>query len=275
MASVSAGKTPDKSIKSKSRVRDLAEVYTNEREVKDMLDLVPAKVGAKTYANATFLEPACGNGNFLIEILRRKLQSIPAVREYFEAESSVPKTLPGRGKAEDIIFRALEAVSSIYGFDICANNVAETRVRIFTYVVYGKDILPHFLTGQDFYTRAYIEAVTPDHSLPLALDYEASLEHYSDSVAGYENLRDRAAAISPLLQKALKLVLAKNIQQGDFLAQTDAAGAPLTVGEWRFLAGKVLRSDYRVADLELARPPVAWRMPACSLTAFVNGGGHA
>lgn len=66
-------------IKSKERVRDLAEVYTAEREVRAMLDLVP-----EFSLNQTFLEPACGNGNFLIEILRRKLQAHAATRPYVD-----------------------------------------------------------------------------------------------------------------------------------------------------------------------------------------------
>ena len=57
-------------IKSRDRVRDVAEVYTNKREVGNMLDLI--KVFSRN-SNATFLEPACGNGNFLVEILDRKL----------------------------------------------------------------------------------------------------------------------------------------------------------------------------------------------------------
>ena len=57
-------------VKSKQRVADHGEVYTHEREVNAMLDLV-----ADQAANpeTTFLEPACGSGNFLAEILRRKL----------------------------------------------------------------------------------------------------------------------------------------------------------------------------------------------------------
>ena len=54
-------------IKSKKRVKDHGEVFTAEREVKAMCDLIPDWSG-------NVLEPACGNGNFLVEIARRKLQ---------------------------------------------------------------------------------------------------------------------------------------------------------------------------------------------------------
>src|SRR3546814_7900619 len=62
-------------IKTRQRVRDLAEVFTHEREVKAMLDLIPDMfpAGSSTRAvDAKFLEPACGSGNFLAEILDRK-----------------------------------------------------------------------------------------------------------------------------------------------------------------------------------------------------------
>lgn len=59
-----------KQIKSKQRVADYGEVYTNDREVKAMCDLVKDETER---IDSRFLEPACGNGNFLAEILTRKL----------------------------------------------------------------------------------------------------------------------------------------------------------------------------------------------------------
>lgn len=101
-------------IKSRNRVRDLAEVYTAEREVRAMLDLVP-----EFSLKQTFLEPACGNGNFLIEILRRKLQAHAATRPYFERDSDgrLPP-FPKSGKAEEVVLLVIQAVSTINGFDI-------------------------------------------------------------------------------------------------------------------------------------------------------------
>ena len=57
-------------IKSKARVSAHGEVFTNEREVNAMLDLVKHETER---IDSRFLEPACGDGNFLAEILRRKL----------------------------------------------------------------------------------------------------------------------------------------------------------------------------------------------------------
>ena len=59
-----------KQVKSKQRVADHGEVFTNEREVKAMCDLVAQECNR---IDSRFLEPACGNGNFLAEILTRKL----------------------------------------------------------------------------------------------------------------------------------------------------------------------------------------------------------
>ena len=62
-----------KQVKSRNRVTDHGEVFTAEREVNAMLDLVihePERIESR------FLEPACGNGNFLSEILSRKMRVV-------------------------------------------------------------------------------------------------------------------------------------------------------------------------------------------------------
>lgn len=105
-------------IKSRERVRDLAEVYTHEREVNAMLDLVPDMFpGARDPGNTdcTFLEPACGHGNFLVEILGRKLKYVTS-RRY--------------GRREHFEHRVLRCLASIYGIDICDDNVRESRERM-------------------------------------------------------------------------------------------------------------------------------------------------
>lgn len=57
-------------IKSKEPVANHGEVFTPEWMVNDMLDLVKQETER---IESRFLEPAFGTGNFLIEILRRKL----------------------------------------------------------------------------------------------------------------------------------------------------------------------------------------------------------
>ena len=63
----------EKQIKSKKRVADHGEVFTAEREVNAMLDLVKQETER---VDSRFLEPACGDGNFLSEVLRRKLKEV-------------------------------------------------------------------------------------------------------------------------------------------------------------------------------------------------------
>ena len=100
-----------KQIKSKKRVSTYGEVYTAPREVNAMLNLVGEESSKIT---STFLEPACGNGNFLIAILDRKLESVKLQNVNVYTKS----------------LNILRAVSSIYGVDIQKDNVEETKTRV-------------------------------------------------------------------------------------------------------------------------------------------------
>ena len=106
----------DQQIKSKQRVADHGEVFTAEREVNAMLDLVKQETER---IDSTFLEPACGTGNFLVEILRRKLAVVK--KEYY----------PRRGSCHDYELQAMKAVMSIYGVDLLQDNVEACRERLF------------------------------------------------------------------------------------------------------------------------------------------------
>lgn len=100
-------------VKSKQRVEEHGEVFTNEREVNAMLDMVKQETER---IDSRFLEPACGDGNFLSEVLRRKLA---VVAERY-----------GKSQLEYERY-AFVAVSSIYGVDIMADNVEECRERLY------------------------------------------------------------------------------------------------------------------------------------------------
>lgn len=102
-----------KQTKSKQRVADHGEVFTAEREVNAMLDLVKHETER---IESRFLEPACGDGNFLAEILRRKL--------------AVVKSRYGKN-ADDYERYAVIAVTSIYGVDILPDNVEDCRQRMY------------------------------------------------------------------------------------------------------------------------------------------------
>ena len=107
---------PERLVVSKKRVAEHGEVLTAKREVNAMLDLVKQETER---IESRFLEPACGTGNFLTEILERKLQVVD--RRY-------------RRSALEHERYALLAVSSVYGIDKQEDNVAECRRRLLAIV---------------------------------------------------------------------------------------------------------------------------------------------
>ena len=101
-------------VKSRKRVADHGEVFTSEREVNAMLDLVKQETER---IDSRFLEPACGTGNFLAEILNRKLKVVK--KRYSNNKLDYEKY-------------AVLAITSIYGVDILEDNVLECRNRMFS-----------------------------------------------------------------------------------------------------------------------------------------------
>ena len=108
-----------KMIKSRERVADHGEVFTGEREVNAMLDLVKQETER---VDSRFLEPACGDGNFLAEILRRKL--VAAKRRAIPPRKRKP--LPLEFEKQSVI-----AVASLYGVDILIDDVIACRERLY------------------------------------------------------------------------------------------------------------------------------------------------
>ena len=102
-----------KQVKSKQRVADHGEVFTAEREVKAMCDLVADEC---LRIDSRFLEPACGDGNFLAEILTRKLDVV--TKRYKKSPYDYERN-------------ALLALGSIYGVDILPDNCRECRERLY------------------------------------------------------------------------------------------------------------------------------------------------
>ena len=100
-------------IKSKQRVANHGEVFTGEREVKAMCDLVSVEC---LRIDSRFLEPACGEGNFLAEILGRKLN---VVKEKY------------RRSPYDWERNSLLALGSLYGVDILNDNCIRCRNRLY------------------------------------------------------------------------------------------------------------------------------------------------
>ncbi len=102
-----------KQVKSRQRVADHGEVFTAEREVKAMCDLVSDEC---LRIDSRFLEPACGDGNFLAEILSRKLEVV---------------TQKYKRNSVDYEKNALLALGSLYGVELLADNVSLCRERLF------------------------------------------------------------------------------------------------------------------------------------------------
>lgn len=124
--------TEPRHIKSRERVRDLGEVYTQPREVQAMLDLIP---DAFVDIDTRFLEPAAGDGNFLVAILERKIAAIDEEKH--------------GGSEHWYEFALLRCLASIYGIDIDDENVEQARHRLLAvidaaHVFRGQPATPEF-----------------------------------------------------------------------------------------------------------------------------------
>jgi hypothetical protein len=104
----------ERQVKSTQRVRDLGEVFTPAATVQAMLDLLPDTMWAP-HPSPTFLEPACGDGNFLVAVFGRKAQAV--------IDAHVAGELPAGTSRPAVLFHLLEALSSIYGIDISWENI--------------------------------------------------------------------------------------------------------------------------------------------------------
>lgn len=119
-------------IKSKKRVRDHGEVFTPDHIVEAMLDLVKHET---ENIESRFLEPACGEGNFLSKILERKLAVVE--RKYKKSQFDYERY-------------AFLATSSIYGIELLDDNVIKARQRLYNIVVQQyKKLFPNNI-NQDF-----------------------------------------------------------------------------------------------------------------------------
>ena len=99
-------------VRSKQRVADHGEVFTPAWMVDAMLDLVQEETER---IDARFLEPACGSGNFLVQVLRRKLAAVD--RKF------------GRSEFERRHY-ALLGLMCIYGIELLADNIVECRANL-------------------------------------------------------------------------------------------------------------------------------------------------
>lgn len=120
-------------IKSKKRVADHGEVFTPAWMVEAMLDLVK---GETERIDSRFLEPACGDGNFLVQILRRKLAAVEL--KY------------GKSDFERRHY-ALLALMCLYGIELLMDNVDECRANLLAIFAEYLNLAP----SDDLYRAAY------------------------------------------------------------------------------------------------------------------------
>ena len=99
-------------VKSKQRVADHGEVFTPAWMVEAMLDLVKDEAQR---IDSRFLEPACGSGNFLVQVLRRKLAAV----EFRYGKSDFERR-----------HYALLALMCIYGIELLPDNITECRANL-------------------------------------------------------------------------------------------------------------------------------------------------
>lgn len=157
-------------VKSKKRVTDHGEVFTDDQEVNAMLELVKQETER---IDSRFLEPACGNGNFLAEVLKRKLTSVD-----------------GRYLKNQIEWEryAILATSSIYGIDILKDNALECRerlLRIFVdwytgnYKNYKNECIrsAHFLLSRNILHGDAIDFTNPDTKEPIVFSEWSAVNH--------------------------------------------------------------------------------------------------
>jgi len=119
-------------VKSKQRVADHGEVFTPEWMVEAMLDLVK---GETERIDARFLEPACGNGNFLTRILRRKLAAV----ELKYGQSDFERR-----------HYALLGLMCVYGIELLPDNIADCRANLLEIFAEYLNVEP----SDDFYRAA-------------------------------------------------------------------------------------------------------------------------
>lgn len=186
--------TNEKIIKSKKRVQNHGEVFTPQRTVKQMLDLPSIKEACQN-VTATFLEPAAGEGAFLVEVLNRKMKMI--TKKYGDDLTSFENY-------------SLLALSTLYGVELLEDNAQRCVMHMY-----------------QVYYEVYLQQ---------ALKHELKVKN---------NVLNSA-----------KLIISKNIAQGNFLTKLSTNGKPIVFSEWKPInlrsntkTIKVQRTEYTIHDI--------------------------
>lgn len=102
----------EKIIKSKQRTINFGEVFTSREIINSMINILDKKAIS---IESRFLEPACGDGNFLTEIFDIKMQIV------------IDKYKKNQNEFEQY---SILALSSLYGIDIQEDNILECKKRL-------------------------------------------------------------------------------------------------------------------------------------------------
>lgn len=213
-----ADSADERLVKSSERVRDLGEVFTPNATVEEMLDLLPRTIWVP-HPSSTFLEPACGDGNFLVAILDRKLERI--------AKDFAKGTLPAGSEPDGAQFHALEALASIYAVDISTDNIIGgmpghelgARARLLkVFSEWNHEVLGKRLNDRNLVLRAATWIVEHNlivgNMLPLGAD-------------GKPTGRDFIPLIEYTWEPDVQLVTMSKTTLGDVIAAGDAEAATM------------------------------------------------
>ena len=202
-------------VKSRQRVQDHGEVFTNEREVNAMLDMVKQETER---IDSRFLEPACGDGNFLAEVLRRKLAVVSA--RYRRSLAEYEKY-------------AFVAVGSIYGVELLYDNAVACRQRLFDIVetdylrVCKKKPTPGYLDAIRFVLERNIlngNALSLKQVDEQGNDTDEPIIFSEWSIVIGDKVKRRDFRLDEMLEG--------NVEQGMTMSLFGASGTPTT--EWEF-----------------------------------------
>lgn len=151
--------TMTKQIKSKQRVADHGEVFTREQEVNAMLDLIEQR---PLQDEATYLEPACGDGNFLIAILKRKLAKVEKLYKKHQRKYE---------------FYAIRALYCLYGIEYLEDNVEACRMRLFDYMQKQYELLYSEINEKYYAVLKHILELNIVHGDALSMTYVKPNQH--------------------------------------------------------------------------------------------------
>lgn len=221
--------------KSKQRVADHGEVFTPAWLVEAMLDLVK---GETERIDSRFLEPACGSGNFLVAVLRRKLAAV----ELKYGKSDFEKR-----------HYALFAVMCIYGIELLPDNIAECRANVL-------DVLAEYLNlddKDDLYRAAFYvlsQNLVHGNALDMKTPAGKPITFAEWGYLGKGKFQRRDFLFDSLAQSSAysKLPMFKKTEKHAIFAPVESSYPPTTISELAALAAApaVCGGDIYVAPTE-------------------------